>query len=139
MSVSVAYLPSTWDACDPCAAHLRDVVSSVPPLTGASNYLPSSKKLRCFCLLAEPPSSHLLATTLPTKSLPVELWSHLDATLALALVGLLSPDLAFIFESIVLDHPSRAARTLWLKLEADDGTRSSYDLWKSVEALTSQP
>ncbi|ODN94842.1 hypothetical protein L198_04990 [Cryptococcus wingfieldii CBS 7118] len=147
MSVSVASLPSTWDACDQWATHLRDVVAPAPPLTGASNYLPWSKKLKivlsgvrgCLGLLAEPPASHPSATTLPSTSLSVEIWSHLDATLALALVGLLSTDLASLFESIVLDHPSRAARTLWLKLEADYGTRSSYDMWKSVEALTSQP
>ncbi|ODO09694.1 hypothetical protein I350_01908 [Cryptococcus amylolentus CBS 6273] len=82
-------------------------------------------------------TSHLLGTTLPATSLSVEIWSHLDATLALALVGSLSPNLASLFESIIVDHPSRAARTLWLKLEADYGTRSSYDLWNIAAATCS--
>ncbi|ODN83748.1 hypothetical protein L202_01840 [Cryptococcus amylolentus CBS 6039] len=76
-----------------------------------------------------------MPTTLPSTSLSVENWSHLNATLALALVGLLSPDLASLFDSIVLDSPSCTARTLWLKLEADHGTRSSYDLWKSTRPI----
>ncbi|ODN81070.1 hypothetical protein L202_03165 [Cryptococcus amylolentus CBS 6039] len=77
---------------------------------------------------AEPPTA---TTTLPSTSLSAKIWKHLDTTLALALVASLS-------ESIVLDYPSRAARTLWLKLEVDCGTRSSYGLWQSVQALTPQ-
>ncbi|ODN86538.1 hypothetical protein L198_07232 [Cryptococcus wingfieldii CBS 7118] len=137
-------LPSTWDACDSWATRLENAVSSVPPLTGASNYHPWAKKLQivlsgvrgCLCLLDEPPDA---SATPSSTSPPAAILNHLDATLALVLVGLLSPALVSQFESVILDHPSRAARTLWLKLEAAYGTRWSFHLWQSVQALSSQP
>ncbi|ODN76559.1 hypothetical protein L202_05221 [Cryptococcus amylolentus CBS 6039] len=150
MSDPISSLPSTWDACDSWVASLKETVSSVPLLTGASNYLPWAETLQfalsgvrgCLCLLDEPPASYLPSKSNPTPyttSLPAAIWKHLDTALAHALVRSLSPDLVPLFQSIVLGHPSCAARTLWLKLEADYGTPSSYDLWQSVQALSSQP
>ncbi|ODN76289.1 hypothetical protein L202_06218 [Cryptococcus amylolentus CBS 6039] len=81
------------------------------PLSLASP-LRSSSSLRLF---SSPPSPAVRVR----ESAP-------RALLARALVGLLSPDLTSIFELMVLGHLSRAARTLWLKLEADYGTRPSY-------------
>ncbi|ODN75344.1 hypothetical protein L202_06520 [Cryptococcus amylolentus CBS 6039] len=129
---------------------LKDTVSSVPLLTGASNYLPWAETLQfalsgvrgCLCLLDETPVSYLPSKSTPTPyttSLPAAVWKHLDTALAHAIVRSLSPDLAALFQSIVLGHPCCAAGTLWLKLEADYGGRSSYDLWQAVQALTPQP
>ncbi|TYJ51070.1 hypothetical protein B9479_008381, partial [Cryptococcus floricola] len=148
--MSVSPLPSTWDACDTWVASLKDAVSSVPLLTGASNYLPWAKELKialasvrgCLCLLDETPASYLPSDSTPNPSatsLPAAIWQHLDTALAVAVVRSLSPDLAPLFDSIILDKPSCAARTLTLKLKADYGGRSSYDQWESVQALFSQP
>ncbi|ODN75685.1 hypothetical protein L198_08142 [Cryptococcus wingfieldii CBS 7118] len=150
MSDPISPLPSTWDTCDSWVTSLKDTVSSVPLLTGASNYLPWAESLQialagvrgCLCLLDETPAAYLPSASTPspsTTSLPAAIWKHLDTALALVLVRSLHPDLVPLFQSLVLANPSCAARTLWLKLEADYGGRSSYDLWQSVQALNSEP